>query len=411
MASISGLACAYRLDWNLVVTGSTSAGTNHLWSCIFGDGYAQSAGTWSALTTIEMADAGSNVSYQSPYLAWFDTARVWFVEKYAGTGGYSRLYTSAVLPGAGFADGLWLEPAPFDATSAYGAALGHDAVAAWLSTPFGVWRAERMAPVVDVSRDVTALDLESQAFAGGAALTLTNAAGGYAVSTGPLVVGAEVEVRLGYQTSVGDRTVARQAFWVRAVHHTTCPGQTTAGATCLDGWGLLDQWRARHQFTWAKNTRNLFQLVAWVLARSSLSLGVLSSSSRFLSAMPAFTIQPGESGVNAVRRLLAMSGDVLLLDGDFGFVINPATSDFPVYTYGGVGQPLLKATYTARSGCAIPGAGVWRRGVWGAVRLAQRHRLAERRTPGLRRERCQRRRCTSAGDRRATFGDGVRRRR
>ena len=111
-----------------------------------------------------------------------------------------------------------------------------------------------------------------------------------------------------------------------------------------NGWGLLDAWKARRQFRWSAGQKNIFQLLAFILARAGLELTTISSSSTLSNHYPAFAIYPGESGAQAVRRLLEMVPDVLFFCGGCGYIRNPQASDASSYSYG-TGHALLEGLY------------------------------------------------------------------
>lgn len=346
-STITGLASTYQLDWDVALTGTDATGACHVWTCLFGDGFAQPAGTWSPLLSVAQASSGANVVLQAPGLDECDGQRLWFVERYTGPGGYTRPFWSVIVPGASLADGLWTERAPFDLTAGYGVAPARDAVHAWLSTPFGVWQAERSAPESEVAADVLEVRTEQRPFSGGGRLVLTNHTGRYALDApnNPATIGAEVVVEWGYQTATGPVTMPGPAYWVREVHWRSAAGVATVELELADAWWLLEQWRARQQFAWAAGSRNVFQLLSFVLGRAGLSLAAFSSSAPLVNLMPAFTIQPGETGVTAVRRLLAMVPDRLAFEGAAGYLIDPQASDPAVYSYG-VPHPITAGRFT-----------------------------------------------------------------
>jgi hypothetical protein len=139
--NLSGVAAVYNGDWNLMVTGKDSSGNFKLWSLVYGDGGAVSAGTWSALQELAAAPSGGDFEYRQPFLDKTDVYRCYFVEKFTGTEAYNRPFRSHAVPGATYTDGLWREPVPFNLSSEYGLAMAHNGNYGWLSSPFGVWRA------------------------------------------------------------------------------------------------------------------------------------------------------------------------------------------------------------------------------------------------------------------------------
>ena len=66
----------------------------------------------------------------------------------------------------------------------------------------------------------------------------------------------------------------------------------------IDGWHLLESWRARHQFRWNKDSNDMSvkQILEFVLARVGLKLEAMSQSSVVTGFYPDFTIHPDDRG-------------------------------------------------------------------------------------------------------------------
>lgn len=337
--SLTGLGCAYQGDWNVALSGQQTGGGYRAWTAIYGDGYSQSSGTWSALAELAAASPSSGVEYHAPYLAYPDVHRLIVVEKYTGTQGYTRPYQSHTDVSSDFVDHRWREPVPMDLTSGYGVALASGSGWAWLSTPWGVWRAALTPATVDLTAEVLNLELEDAPGRGSLVVSLRNDDGRYnspgSGACAAIVPGAEVRVSPGYRTSSGPLVSNGPAYWLEGWEHLSAGGQATLTLRAVDGWGLLQRWVARRQFTWAAGTLNIFQLLGAVLARAGLALSSFSTSSILVDRTPAFTIHPGETGAQATRRLLAQAPDVLLFRGGTGYLKNPIASDVSAYSYGG----------------------------------------------------------------------------
>jgi hypothetical protein len=355
VATVSGLAVHHLGDWNVVVAGQDAFGDYHLWTCLYGDGYSQSLGTWSSLLELTMAASGSAVQFQHPSLAMPDVFRLFFVEKYSGAGAYSRPFFSHSLGSASFTDNLWREPVPFDLGSEYGVALAYGTGSyVWLSCPFGVWRAPLVSGTgLDVSGDVVKLEMGAHLFDGGAEVQLRNDDGRYAnIGSGalaPLQRGSRLSISPGYETAAGQEVSEGPAFWIDDIIYTALPAEARLVLRAVDGWGLLRQWRARRQFAWAAGTKSIFQLLAWVFARVGLeftSLGGASAAAQ--NQYPAFTIQAGESGAAAVTRLLSRVPDYLFFRGATGCILEPKASDTAAYSYG-TDHPILEGRYLRSS--------------------------------------------------------------
>jgi hypothetical protein len=353
-AAITGIGCVYMGDWNLAVCGEDSASRNKVWTGVYGDGYSKSPGTWSSLAELTVASAGSNVEFRCPYLDFPDVFRIFFVEKYTGTASYSRPYWSHSLATAEFISNLWREPVPFNLTSNYGVAMAHSNIHAWLSTPSGVWRASLTPASLDVTNDVLVLSALTNSASGRIQIELRNDDGRYLGPPSPIKLGSEVLFSPGYRTSQGTEVSAGPAYWIVGWTHISNSGTAALGCSASlrlfasDAWGLLDEWKARRQYAWAAEEKNVFQLLMFILARAGLELSSYSSSDALVNHYPAFTINPGESGRSAVLRLLSKVPDVLFFRGNYGYIINPQSSDSSVYDYG-TGHAIQEAEYARRA--------------------------------------------------------------
>lgn len=353
LSGISGLGCAYAGDWNLAVSGQDASGSYRLWTCVYGDGYSQGSGTWSSLMELTAASPNSNLEFRCPALAYPDVFRLFFVEKYTSTEAYSRPFWSHSLPTAEFISNLWREPVPFDLASTYGLVPIYRDSYAWLSCPFGVWRASLSPASVDITADVLTVEAESEPFSGRVRVELHNDEGRYnspgSGTYAAIQPGSQLQVSPGYLTSAGAEFSSGPTYWVEGWEHTAGGGQASFVLHASDGWGLLEKWRARRQFSWAAGTKNIFQLLSFVLARAGLEFIALSYSSTITDQYPAFTIHPQESGASAARRLLDMVPDVLFFRGSRGYIINPQSSDASIYSYGS-NHALLRGRYAQASG-------------------------------------------------------------
>jgi len=350
-AAITGIGCVHYGDWNLVVCGQDSTGKYKVWTCVYGDGYSQSPGSWSSLAELTVASSGSNMEFRSPYLDLPDVFRIFFVEKYTGTASYSRPYWSHSLATADYISNLWREPVPFNLTSSYDVAVAHSSSHAWLSTPSGVWRASLLTSLLDVTSDVTALSARAGPASGMIQIDLRNDDSRYSGPPSPINLGSEVLFSPGYHTSQGIEVSSGPACWIEAWTYVCHPPSSVLRLFATDAWGLLERWKARRQFAWAAGSKSVFQLLNFILARAGLEFSSFSNSDALVNHCPAFTISPGESGKTAVLRLLSMVPDFLYFRGNCGYVINPQVSDGSVYAYG-TAHGILEAEYTERSGQA-----------------------------------------------------------
>ncbi|MFQ5826780.1 MAG: hypothetical protein ACE5IA_05420, partial [Dehalococcoidia bacterium] len=350
VSSLSGMGCTYQGDWNLALTGQDASGNRQVWTCVYGDGYSQSSGTWSALEELTRASSGSGVEFRFPFVGFPDVFRLFFVEKYTGTSAYSRPFGSHALGTADFISNLWREPVPFDLSSSYGLALAWNTSYCWLSMPSGVWRAALSPSSVEVTADVVELTAGTEATSGRVRVVLRNDDGRYNSLTGsyaPIKEGSEVRLSPGYLTTAGEEVSAGPAYWIGGWEYLSRGGRANFVLHAHDGWGLLGDWRARRQYSWASGEKNIFGLLSFVFARAGLEFSALSSSSPIANQYPAFTIHPGESGASAVRRLLAMVPDVLFFRGNYAYLLNPQASDASTYSYG-TDHALVEGRYGSR---------------------------------------------------------------
>jgi hypothetical protein len=274
------------------------------------------------------------VAYRAPFLSRSDTYRLTFVEQYTGTVAYSRPYHSHAPASADYASNLWREPSPFDLASEYGQAMAASASAAWLSTPSGVWTAPLAVTSLDVTADVLQCAARESAFEGRVQFTLRNDDGRYSAPPTPLALGAEVRVGLGYRTSAGNEASDGPSYWIERIERRTGRGEGSVVITARNGWSLLDRWRARRSYAWAAGTTTVFAILQTLFARAGLEFSASGASSEVSNLQPAFVIQPGESALNAVRRLLAMLPDVILLRRESAILTEPLASQAAAFAYG-----------------------------------------------------------------------------
>src|SRR3990172_4797665 len=242
VASVAGLACHYDGDFNIIVCGSDAQGVAKLWICIYGDGFSQAPDTWSALWEVTRASSGSGMEFRAPALGRPDGYRLFFVERYTPSQAYSRPYFSHMPVATDYVSNLWREPVPFDLASTYGLALAHGGAYAWLSAPFGVWRAPLSPATLDVSADVVEAVLEEGPFGGRGQVVLRNEDGRYSGPPAPLRLGDEVRISPGYATTVGPQASAGPAGWVAGYNYGSGPRRPTLRLPLRDAWSLLEGW-------------------------------------------------------------------------------------------------------------------------------------------------------------------------
>jgi len=338
VSAVTGLACVYHGDWNVMLSGQDSSSNYKVWTCVYGDGYSASPGTWSSLAELTISSAGSGVEFHCPYLAFPDVFRAFFVEKYTGTESYIRPFWSHSLATADFISNLWREPVPFNLTSTYGVAIVYHSSYVWLSTPCGVWRAPLSPASVELTDDVVEITAVTESFSGRVSVVLRNEDGRYKdIGSGDyasIKKGSELLIYPGYRTAVGAEFSLGPAYWIEGWEYISEAGRSHFVLHGRDGWWLLDRWRARRQFSWAQGDKNIFQLLSFIFARAGLEFSAFSTSDALVNQYPAFTIHPRESGATAVRRLLEMAPDVLFFVSDCGYIKNPTPDEQSAYSYG-----------------------------------------------------------------------------
>ena len=338
--NLSGVTTVYDTDWNLLVTGQDSDDNYKLWSLIHGDGGDVSAGTWSALKEFASAPSGGDFEYRSVFMDKPDVYRSFYIEKFTGTDAYNRPFWSHSVPDTDFLDSLWREPVPFDLSSEYGMAIAHHGDYCWLSAPYGVWRASLTQESIDLTDGVLSVRQEAHIGEGKLTVELRNDEGQYA-SPGEgelsvLDIGCQLELSPGYVTSQGNEASSGLAFWLDAYEHTSSGGEASLILHASDGWRSIERWKARHQFRWNKDSDEMSvrQILEFVLARVGLKLEVKSQSSVLTSYYPDFTIHANNRGDTLIRRLLSFVPDVLFIEGNKAYVVNPQSSDSSDYSYG-----------------------------------------------------------------------------
>jgi len=193
---------------------------------------------------------------------------------------------------------------------------------------------------LDLTDDVLSVRQENRENRGRLVVELRNDDGRYASpGSGDLLVldiGCQLAFSPGYRTSDGNESSPGQVFTLDAYEHTSSGGKATLVLHASDAWNLIENWRARHQFRWNKEADEMTvkDILAFVLARVGLKLEVKSQSSVITGYYPDFTINPSDRGDSVISKLLTFVPDVLFVEGDKAYVVNPQPSDSSVYSYG-----------------------------------------------------------------------------
>ncbi|MFO7773510.1 MAG: hypothetical protein R6V59_06205 [Dehalococcoidia bacterium] len=213
--------------------------------------------------------------------------------------------------------------------------------------PSGLWRATRpAADPLDLTRDIVALTLTQQTQAtqrtqGTLVLTLDNSQGQYSPLNllNKLNKRYELVLQLGYKTTAGNETSEVGTYWVDAWQYSTNLNESLLSLYCLDGWGLMARWSARHQMRWNKddvNPRSVWQVLYQLLARVGIKLTntpAKPQSSAINNFYPDFTVGPGTQGTQALKKLLSFVPDRLIFRGQEAFTKNPLADESRCYSY------------------------------------------------------------------------------
>ena len=161
-----------------------------------------------------------------------------------------------------------------------------------------------------------------------------------------LAVGGQLEFSPGYLTPDGEEDSSGQSYFLEALEHTGSGGQAGLVLHARDAWAALDAWKGRHQFRWNKDSddASVRDIIAFVLARVGLKLEVISQSAAATGYYPDFTVNPGSDGRTVIRKLLSFVPDVIFIEGNTAYLVNPLASDSSVYGYG-VGHPVWEGRY------------------------------------------------------------------
>ncbi len=337
---LTSVSTVYDSDWNLLITGQDANGNYKVWSLIYGDGGDVPAGVWSSLQELASAPAGGNFEYGPVFLDKPDVYRAGYVEKFSGVQSYVRPFFSYSIPEAGFSDNLWCEPSPFNLACEYGLAMAHAGNYGWLSTANGVWRTSLADASLDITADVLEVKYETLPKEGRLQVTLMNDDGKYqSPGTGNLALlnsGSQIGFSPGCITASGSETSPGPVFWLDSREHSSSGGKSSLTLYGTDGWQLLKNWRAQHQFRWNKDSDEMpvKQILAFVLARVGIKLEVRSESAVVTGFYPDFTIHPDDRGDLIILRLLSFITDTIFIEGLRAFLVNPQSTDSPVYSYG-----------------------------------------------------------------------------
>ncbi|MXW35640.1 MAG: hypothetical protein F4Z60_08985 [Chloroflexi bacterium] len=358
LATVDAVAASYSVDHNVLISGTNAAGDAGVWSTIYGAGNAYPPGRWRPLVEVVSAAPGTRTTYRASGTAHADAPQSVFVESYAGGGAYDRVH---VTPGVGrtsYSDQLWRNPRPFGHESPHGLAIAAGNGAAWLASPNAVWHAPYPEPASDLSDDVLEATLIEGLRGGRVRLLLRNDDGRYGPDAAPaaLAAGGELRPTPGYITSAGRERLEGRAFWITAVRRRYDLGGSTVEVDGVDGWGLLDAWTAPRQFVWAAGETNASRVLTGVMQHAGIRLGGGRVSTESSTLQPAFTVRAGERGTTAVRRLLEMLPDEVIMRTHVALLSRPDRDDEPLASFGD-DEPVMRLAVESGGGRAGRGGG------------------------------------------------------
>lgn len=389
---VSGLAASYKShsrsgttwDWNVVVTGRNTVNQRGVWTFLYGT--AAGSDAWTEPRAIQIADY-TGIDYRSPFLC-IDGAihRITFTEASSSGQNYERVFMTWQVPQAEdvdtpgpatFIENLWHEPYPFHPGSYYahfddlyyGLAIVANADHAYLTAPDAVWQAPTTPPAIPLTARVLSLKQSiNPVQAGGSQVTVEVENADLALTphtvesvwTNPIEADQELEISPGYRTTEGEETSPGPSHWITRVRITSAPSRCTAIITAAGPEYLLEGTAIRWQKTWTAGEATILEIMTWILSRAGIPLYVEASSDFTTSFKPAFKIPAGQDCLTALRRVLALTGDVLHFRRATALLTTP--SDASTEEYHCPGQPgkhpLYQGNYD-QTPLAINWANVW----------------------------------------------------
>lgn len=338
LASVSGLAATFDLDHQVLVSGATSAGVPGAWSTTYGAGGAAPPAVWMSLVEVTAASVGTSTTYLATALGMAGAPRAAIVETYSGGGSTSRAHVVSAIANTVFADQQWRDPRPLDVASSHGVGLAGTGTHGWLATPGGVWHATLGAADTELGADVLELDLQQGREQGRLHLVLRNEDGRYGAGAAPaaLAAGGELLVDPGYLTANGAESSEGSRFWITLVRRHSGRGGATVEVEAVDGWGVLEAWTAPRQLVWNAGAASAASVMLQLAMRAGLRVTASGASAESGALQPAFTVRSGERGALALRRLLAMLPDHVVMRGTEPVLHEPVTGDATAYAFGTV---------------------------------------------------------------------------
>jgi hypothetical protein len=148
--------------------------------------------------------------------------------------------------------------------------------------------------------------------------------------------GCQLAFSPGYRTVAGDEYSAGQTYCLESIEHISAGGKASVILRARDGWGALSDWDARHQMRWNKisSDKSVKDIITVILAKAGLKLEVKSQSSTITGFYPDFTVSPNDNGKTVIEKLLSFVPDVIFIEGNKAYLVNPQSDDSSEYSYG-----------------------------------------------------------------------------
>ena len=351
VATLTGVASTHNGgDYQLLVTGTEAATNNkRVWGCLLGDGNFP-VDVWSGLTNVAESDSLSTVSFKGPGLMMLGSNTLGaFAQAETANVASTRAYFTHP-PAASGVTGQWRDGSPFDASSAYGVAIGtasSGSAGVWATTAYGVWYAPRSATTTLTTR-VIAARFEQTPDHMKARVEFDNRDGTLTVPdptatphtpNPPLMTGGSLSLSPGYASGAGGAAEygVAHVLTIERLTYTTKDGRAIVIADCIGPWDALASWRAPQAWQTAAGATTRSAIFTRICARAGVPVSG-AGSANWTTYTPAFAIAAGETGQNVAERLLAVASDYVRTNSS-GLVVRPlAASDASNAAYGGTGE-------------------------------------------------------------------------
>ena len=86
------------------------------------------------------------------------------------------------------------------------------------------------------------------------------------------------------------------------------------------------------------------EIITVIMARAGIKLEVKSQSDTITGFYPDFTVNPNDDGRNTIQKLLSFVPDVIFVEGNKAYLVNPQSDDSTEYGYG-VEHVILEGRY------------------------------------------------------------------